>query len=375
MKKINLYILKYKNIISFFLLVFFLISLYDLYFVKYGRVFDLVGIFFFFLYVLIYQQFPNKISYNEFFIFLGILFLFFFLPLQLKNFLTHGVVFVGFVIFIIARRLNTDILRICLENLIIILIIFQVVDYISHKLFDIALFAFDESIITKNLRGYYTNYFRPAGFFTETNAFASLLVLLYLSQIKENQLPSLKLSTIIILSLFLSNSMFGAGMGFIILFIALFKSQIPLFLKIFILIFLIILFFIFSSDVLIYRFENFMQEGSLHVRLNLTNYHKFNYLSLIFPSGFHHLDENLMSNKDQLFGLNGFSFIFDGLGLFAIFFYFLLFKKLKFIPFIFFLFINITYHIYLNFLFYFVMAVLLPKNSYKNLTSIKKHDN
>lgn len=374
MKKINSYILKYKNIISFFLLVFFLISLYDLYFVKYGRVFDLVGIFFFFLYVLIYQQFPNKISNNEFFIILGILFLFFFLPLQLKNFLTHGVVFVGFVIFIIARRLNTDILRICLKNLIIILIIFQVVDYISHKLFDIALFAFDESIITKNLRGYYTNYFRPAGFFTETNAFASLLVLLYLSQIKGNQLPSLKLNVIIILSLFLSNSMFAAGMGFIILFIALFKSQIHLFLKIFILTFLIILFFIFSTDVLIYRFENFMQEGSLHVRLNLTNYHKFDYLSLIFPSGFHHLDENLMSNKDQLFGINGFSFIFDGLGLFAIFFYFFMFKKLKFIPSLLFLLLNITYHIYLHFLFYFVMAVLLPKNSYKNLTAIKKHD-
>jgi hypothetical protein len=374
MKKINLYISKYKNIIFFFLLVFFLISLYDLYFVKYGRVFDLVGIFFFFLYVLIYQQFPNKISNNEFFIILGILFLFFFLPLQLKNFLTHGVVFIGFVIFIIARRLNTDILRICLKNLIIILIIFQVVDYISHKLFDIALFAFDESIITKNLRGYYTNYFRPAGFFTETNAFASLLVLLYLSQIKGNQLPSLKLSVIIILSLFLSNSMFAAGMGFIILFITLFKSQIHLFLKIFILTFLIILFFIFSTDVLIYRFENFMQEGSLHVRLNLTNYHKFDYLSLIFPSGFHHLDESLMSNKDQLFGINGFSFIFDGLGLFAIFFYFFMFKKLKFIPSLLFLLLNITYHIYLHFLFYFVMAVLLPKNSYKNLTAIKKHD-
>ena len=375
MKKINLNILKYKNIISFFLLVFFLISLYDLYFVKYGRVFDLVGIFFFFLYVLIYQQFPNKISYNEFFIFLGILFLFFFLPLQLKNFLTHGVVFVGFVIFIIARRLNTDILRICLKNLIIILIIFQVVDYISHKLFDIALFAFDESIITKNLRGYYTNYFRPAGFFTETNAFASLLVLLYLSQIKENQLPSLKLSAIIILSLFLSNSMFGAGMGFIILLITLFKSQIAFLSKIFIVAFFIILFFIFSTDVLIYRFENFMQEGSLHARLNLTNYDKFNYLSLVFPGGFHNLDKNLMFNKDQLFGVNGFSFIFDGLGLFAIFFYFLLFKKLKFIPFILFLFLNITYHIYLNFLFYFVMAILLPKNSYENLTTIKKYDN
>jgi hypothetical protein len=186
-----------------------------------------------------------------------------------------------------------------------------------------------------------------------------------LSQIKENQLPSLKLSAIIILSLFLSNTMFGAGMGFVILLITLLKSKIGLVQKIFILIIFILLFFIFSTDVLIYRFENFMLEGSLHARLNLTNYDQFNFFELVFPSGFQSLDENSIPNKDQLFGINGFSFIFDGLGLFAVIYYFLLFKKLKFIPSLIFLLLNITYHIYLNFLFYFVVAVLLPKNPHK----------
>ena len=47
MKKNNLSISKYKNINSFFLLVFFLMSFHDLYFVQYGRVFDLVGLFIF----------------------------------------------------------------------------------------------------------------------------------------------------------------------------------------------------------------------------------------------------------------------------------------------------------------------------------------
>jgi hypothetical protein len=365
MKKNNLNVLKKENINIFFLFVFFLISLYDLYFVKYERVFDLIGIFIFFLYVLIGQKFPSKISNNEFFILLGIFVLFLFLPMSFKNYLSHLVVLVGFAIFMIARRLNTDILRMCLKKLIIILIIFQVIDFISYKFFNTALFAFDGRIILGDLRGYNTNYFRPAGFFREANSFASLLALLYLSQIKENQLPSLKLSTIIILSLFLSNTMFGAGMGLIILLITLFKSKIVLVQKIFILTFFILLFFIISTDILIYRFENFMLEGSLHARLNLTNYDKFDIFKLIFPSGFHSLDENSIYNKDKLFGVNGFSFIFDGLGLFAVIYYFLLFKKLKFIPSLIFLLLNITYHIYLNFLFYFVVAVLLPKNPYK----------
>jgi hypothetical protein len=362
MKKNNLNVLKKKNINIFFLFVFFLISLYDLYFVHYGRVFDLIGIFIFFLYVLIDQKFSSKISNNEFFILLGIFILFFFLPLPItfKNYLSHGLVFVGFIIFMIARRLNTDTLRISLKKLVIILIIIQAIDFISYKFFDTALFSFDGGIILGSVRGYYTDYFRPAGFFREANSFASLLTLLYLSQIKENQLPSLKLSVIVILSLFLSNSMFGAGMGFIILLITLFKSKIALVQKIFILTFLILLFFIFSTDTLIYRFENFTSEGSLHQRLNLKNYDKFNFNDFIFPKGFHSL-----ANKHLLFGLNGFSFIFDALGLFAVFFYFLMFKKLKFIPSLIFLLLNITYHIYLNFLFYFVVAVLLPKNPHK----------
>jgi hypothetical protein len=117
---------------------------------------------------------------------------------------------------------------------------------------------------------------------------------------------------------------------------------------------------------LFYRFYNFTNEGSLHARLNFFNYDKFNLVRLLIPSGFSSLNLQGIYDKDQLFGVNGFSFIFDGIGLFAFFFYFIILKRLKFIPSVFFLLLNLSYYIYLNFLFYFVMAIYFHKSLEKN---------
>ena len=215
------------------------------------------------------------------------------------------------------------------------------------------------------LRGYETNNFRPSGFFREANSFATVITLLYLSQCKDS-LPSLKLSALVIFSLILSNTMFGLGVAVIILILNLYKLKIFFLLKTFFIIFFILLIVTFANDILFYRFYNFINEGSLHARLNIYNYDKFNLIKLLIPSGFHSLNREGYYDKDQLFGVNGFSFIFDGIGLFAFFFYFIILNRLKFIPGVFFLLLNLSYYVYLNFLFFFVMAIYFPKNLEKN---------
>jgi hypothetical protein len=287
------------------------------------------------------------------------------LPQTFKNYLTHAFVLVGFCCFVISRRLNINIIRLNLLRLIIILITFQYIDYISYKFFDISLFVFDDTIILSEIRGYGTDYFRPSGFFREANSFATLITLLYLSQCKDS-LPSLKLSALVISSLILSNTMFGTGVAVIIFILSLYKLKNFFLLQIFFILFFILLFFFFSTDVLFYRFYNFVNDGSLHARLNFFNDNKFNLTKLLIPSGFHSLNAEGDYDKDQLFGLNSFSFIFDSIGFFAIFFYFIILKKLKFIPGVFFLLLNLSYPIYLNFLFYFVMTIYFPKISEKN---------
>lgn len=319
---------KEKIFSIFIFFVFFLLSLFDLYFLKYGRIFDIIGISFFLFYVLFFNKFPKKISNNEFIILLSLLFLFLLLPPIFKNYLTHGFVLVGFFIFVITRRLNTNIFRLNLFRLIIILIAFQCIDYISYKFFDTNLFFFDNTIILNVLRGYETNYFRPSGFFREANSFATVITLLYLSQCKDS-LPSLKLSALVIFSLILSNSMFGLGAAVTILILNLYKSKIFFLLKIFFILFIILLIITFVTNTLFYRFYNFINEGSLHARLNIYNYDKFNLIKLLIPSGFHSLNLDGVYDKDQLFGVNGFSFIFDGIGLHAFFFLFYYFKKIK----------------------------------------------
>ena len=365
-KTAQLNFLNKEKIFSIFILfVIFLLSLFDLYFVKYGRIFDIIGISFFLFYALFFNKFPKKISNNEFIILLSLLFLFLLLPPIFKNYLTHGFVLVGFCCFVIIRRLNTNIIRLNLFRLIIILITLQYIDYISYKFFYSSLFYFDNKIILDVLRGYETNYFRPSGFFREANSFATVITLLYLSQCKDS-LPSLKLSALVVSSLILSNTMFGMGVAVIIFILSLYKLKNFFLLKIFFILFFILLIFTFSTDILFYRFYNFVNEGSLHARLNFLNYDKFNLIKLLIPSGFHSLNLDGVYDKDQLFGVNGFSFIFDGIGLYTFFFYFIILKKLKFIPGVFFLLLNLSYYIYLNFLFYFVMAIYFPKTLEKN---------
>jgi hypothetical protein len=350
-----------EKIFSIFLLfIFFLLSLFDLYFIKYGRVFDVMGISLFFFYVLLCKKFPKGISNNEFIILLSLLILLLLLPPTFKNYLTHGVILFGFICFIAIRRLNTNIIRLNLFRLIIILITFQLIDYISYYYFNTELFNFSDNIIKHQLRGYGTDYFRPSGLFRESNSFASLLTLLYFSQCRDS-LPSLKLSSLVIFSLILSNSMFALGTATIISIFYLFNSRIYFFIKIFFIAFYIIVFLYFSTDTIFYRFENFSDEVSLRARLNLFNYDNFNLIKLFIPSGFNSIDSEGISDKDQLFGLNGFSFVFDGIGLFAFFFYFLVLKRLNLFSGVLFLLLNITYHIYLNFFFYFVIAIYFQK--------------
>jgi hypothetical protein len=356
---------KEKIFSIFILFVFFLLSLFDLYFLKYGRIFDIIGISFFLFYILFFNKFPKKISNNEFIILLSLLFLFLLLPPIFKNYLTHGFVLVGFCCFVIVRRLNTNIIRLNLFRLIIILIALQCIDYVAYKFFDSSIFYFDNKIILDVLRGYETNYFRPSGFFREANSFATVLTLLYMSLCRDS-LPSLKLSALVIFSLILSNTMFGMGAAVIILILNLYKLKTFFLLKIFFVLFFILIIFTFSTDILFYRFYNFVNEGSIHARLNLFNYDKFNLVKLLIPSGFISLNLQGIYDKDQLFGVNGFSFIFDGIGLFAFFFYFIILNRLKFIPGFLFLSLNLTYYIYLNFLFYFVMAIYFPKSLEKN---------
>ena len=358
------FINKEKIFSIFLLIVFFLLSLFDLYFVKYGRVFDVMGIFLFFFYVLLCKKFPKKISNNEFIILLLILILLLLLPPIFKNYLTHGVLLFGFICFMVIRRLNANIIRLNLFRLTIILITIQLIDYISYYYFNTELFNYNDDIIKHQLRGYGTDYFRPSGFFREANSFASLLILLYFSQCKDS-LPSLKLSALVIFSLILCNSMFALGTATIIVIFYLFSSKVTLFIKIFLISFFIIIFFYFSTDRLFYRFENFSDEVSLQARLNLFNYDNFNLIKLFIPSGFNSIDSEGISDKDQLFGLNGFSFVFDGIGLFAFFFYFLVLKRLNLFSGVLFLLLNITYHIYLNFLFYFVIAIYFQKKKKK----------
>jgi hypothetical protein len=362
------FLLKKKTIHNGLLLIsFFLMSCWDLYTLKYGRFYDLIGVSLFFFF-LVYSNPVKFLTTNEIFTISIILVSFFLLPAEdfYLNFKRHLLIFTGFLIFIVTRRLNVNDIKKLLYYLIIILIVSQIIEVIYFYFFSNFLFFGDDFIFPKRNFNNELNFFRPIGpFFLEANAYASTLATLYASQLKNNsQLMSNKISfkfitLIVFCSLLISNSIFGLGMALLILTLYLLFCPKSFVFKIFLIFFLIFYFFS-IPDIQISRLLNFSSDPSAASRLNLEVNNVFDFYSVIIPKGFNSL------NEKELFGSNGFTFIFDGLGIFGIVFYLFFFFKFGFLFTIFFLCLNLTYPVYLIFIFYVVIGVLMPRPFLKN---------
>ena len=332
----------------------FLMILWDVYSVAYSRIFEVMGVLSFFLYVLYLKGDRLKLHDNDLVIISVIAILLIFVPSG--QYATHLAVLCGIFIFILSRNLDSKDVLSALKLLIAVLIILQLFDFLYYRYTGVGFEWFDGGSFNPQRRwDPVTGFFRAVGPFSEANAYASTLSLLFLPFWTHNKVPGLLFTLAVAFSLMLSISMFGWMMaGLFILLLLIYAhgvrwTLVALFLG-------APLAVVVVPDEFLFRLHNFQEDPSIRARI-LGN--EFNFYQAMLPSGFHSLE------KDAILGSNGVSFVVDAFGVFSILVFIIVLRLLTFNQILLFMFLNLTYPVYVLSIFYIVFPHFILKKSVK----------
>jgi hypothetical protein len=274
---------------------------------------------------------------------------------------THLAVLGGVFIFILSRNLDSSDVLYALKLLISILIVFQLFDLLYFRYTGFGFEWFNgENFLPQRRWDPDSGFFRAVGPFSEANAYASTLSILFLPFWTYKRLPGFLFTFAVVVSLMLSKSMFGWLMAslFIVLFLL---STYGVRWTLMVSILAGPLAFMLVPEVFLFRLSNFYDDPSFRARV-LGG--EFNFYQAMLPSGFHSL------NKDGILGSNGFSFVVDAFGIISILVFVSVLRLLTFYQGLLFLFLNLTYPIYVLSLFYVVLPHVIRKDSFKIRSSI-----
>jgi len=303
-------------ILKFFLFsILTLISLWDVYHLVYGKIFDIIS----FGLICLYLIFSKKLSLdlNDNFV---IAFFFISIVAIFIDPMAQMGVLIGIITYIFFRSLKINLSSIVF--LVLILLFFlQLVDLMYYFLFDHALSFYSEGFMAKrNYDG--SNFFRPTGVFAEANALSVSVIMLY-GMISKN-FKNYKLITIIVLlSLGISLSLFGFFSAIVIALLFAFenhsfKKSLLLLLTLMILILEIIISLGFLP-IILERLTNFQEDPSFIARLGLNIEYS---LDVLIPKGFA-TDPAVMDRH----AANGFLSLFYATGIFLPLFIYFYFKS------------------------------------------------
>jgi hypothetical protein len=239
---------------------------------------------------------------------------------------SNAAIFIGMLSLLVLYNVNIGFRDIL--SILYLLIGLQYIDAASFYILDldISFFPTPPFLEPRNYDNV-TGFFRPVGVFSESNAFATTILFLYLTLLTFREKVPNFVSILVVSALFISLSFFAFFTAIIISFYLIMRESRFFFtLLIFI---LSIAFYLFSdffiSDVFLYRIEHFYEDPSFVARLGLDNggfkLHNF------FPSGFSTVVSVVF------FGSNAFSFIifaFGFLSLFIFYIFYLIYPKFAF---------------------------------------------
>lgn len=300
-------------------LAFFLFLLWDIYHLKYGKVFDIAGIIVVFFIFILNLKNKLKLKINKCnllifmvpFIIIGLLF---------ENLQDSIVILLGFATVTIFSTLQDKPVKVkILEAAIYFLIITQIIQFVYFYTFGVNLIFYPTSIFAepRNFDG--SNFFRASGIMAEANALVTTLMLLILGILNAEGHIKKTLFFPIIFSLIISKSFFGWLLIPFIMYAAncFSLSQI---LSVSISSIFIFIYYI-DMSIFIYRIENFTDDPSFQARLGLNSISS-SFVNLLIPEGF-------SSSSTSKIAANGFMYLLNGMGIFAFVFIFFMYKLLN----------------------------------------------
>tara|TARA_B110000211_G_C14092983_1_gene560435 strand:+ start:7602 stop:8636 length:1035 start_codon:yes stop_codon:yes gene_type:complete len=329
-----------------------LFTLWDIYSIHLGKVFDVVGIFFVLLYILLKKKVYIETNLN-----VKILLFMYSMIMMLTIFNGYlqefFVVNLGLIVFLCFNNLpRKNDFSAVVEAIFYLIIFFQVLQFSYYLLYGENLIFYPISFFNAP-RNYSASldFFRATGFFAEANAIVTTTLLLNMYA----QAVNYKRKNVILIFTIFSNVIAKSIFGFILIpFYIMMVSSLSF--KVKISSFLLLIFVvIYNADLSIYmyRFDNFTDDQSFSVRLGLNSLSE-NLHKLFIPSGF----DVIGSSK---IGINGFYFMLNAFGVFSLYLLIIKYKLLGKNAFILFILSLATYQMFTTQLFWAILGLSINR--------------
>ncbi|MEY8216046.1 MAG: hypothetical protein RPR97_16370 [Colwellia sp.] len=298
---------------------FFLFLLWDIYHIQYGKVFDIAGILIVLFTFVMNLKGLMRIENNKYYL------LVFMLPFVLLGFMYESyqeslVILIGFITVLVFSNIPDELLKLkLLKFAVCFLILAQIIQFIYFYNSGINLVFYPTSIFSepRNFDG--VDFFRASGVMAEANALVTTLMLLVVGILNIKGQVDKKLSVLIIFSLVISKSFFG----WLLIPFFMYASNCFSYRQVFGVGLAAILVFVLYIDVsvFIYRIENFSDDPSFQARLGIDTIQN-SFFYLLVPGGFSSADTSKIA-------VNGFIYLFNAMGMFALIFIFLMYRLLN----------------------------------------------